>query len=64
MEDVAHPEAVTASLEGADGNLAGQRDRPGRVAGESVTARGAGEPKGGVGEVATGPRKTCGPTRP
>ena len=54
-EQAAGDERRIADLPGQRERLAGQRDRPGRVADKQVTARGEAELEGGVGEVATGP---------
>ena len=53
-EQAAGDERRIADLPGQRERLAGQRDRPGRVADKQVTARGEAELEGGVGEVATG----------
>ena len=58
-EQAAGDERRIADLPGQRERLAGQRDRPGRVADKQVTARGEAELEGGVGEVATGPRKAA-----
>ena len=60
-EQAAGDERRIADLPGQRERLAGQRDRPGRVAGEYVTGRGEAELEGGVGEVAAGSRETSGP---
>ena len=60
-EQAGGDEGRGADLPGQRKRLPGQRDRPGRVADEYVTARGEAEPEGGVGEVAAGPRQTSGP---
>ena len=54
-EQAAGDERRIADLPGQRERLAGQRDRPGRIADKQVTARGEAELEGGVGEVATGP---------
>src|SRR5829696_1729913 len=60
-EQACSDERRGADLPGQHERLAGQRDRPGRVANEYVTARSEAEKEGGVGEVAAGPRQTSGP---
>ena len=60
-EQACGDERRIADLPGQRKRLAGQRDRPGRVADKQVTARGEAELEGGVGEVAAGPRQTSGP---
>ena len=59
-EQAAGDERRIADLPGQRERLAGQRDRPGRVADKEVTARGEAELEGGVGEVATGPSEAGG----